>query len=83
MSGKGKCPSKNRFHWNLTGASSKINSGPVFGITFGNQNCNDRLQGNVVGTCQLGAGEFPAEREIWHQIVASILHYAKTKSTLL
>ena len=54
---------QNRCNWNLTGASRKIISSPVFGISFGNQNCNDRLQGNVVGTCQLGAGEFPAERE--------------------
>ena len=74
---------QNRCNWNLTGASRKIISSPVFGISFGNQNCNDRLQGNVVGNCWFGSGEFPAEREIWHQIVACILYYAKTKSSLL
>ena len=79
MSGKGVCPSKNRFNWNLTGAIHKIISSPVFGIRFGNQNCNDRLQGDVVGNCQLGSGEFPAKREIGQHFTS----YAKTKSSLL
>ena len=63
------------FNWNLTGANRKIISSAVFGISFGNQNCNDTLQGNVVANCRLDTGRISSrEREMSHQIVASILH---------
>ena len=63
------------FNCNLTGANRKIISSAVFGISFGNQNCNDTLQVNVVANCRLGTGRISSrEREMSHQIVASILH---------